>query len=366
MTDPIRPIRTEADHAAALAEVDKLLAVELGSPEADRLEVLAVLVAEYERVHEGDSAAHPVEVLSMSMKAQGRTQADLAALLGSRSRASEVLCRRRQLSAAMVEKIAKAWTIPASLLSTPYTVKNRFTKTLKTAAAALVLVIAFCSVTIGGVFAWYGADLPATEQIAATLGGSSRNASGFTPLNELPPEVIKAFLAAEDEDFYAHDGYSLNAILRASWHKLASGKVQGGSTITQQLAKNVLLNEGRSVSRKVKEIILAQRLEKALTKDRILEAYFNRIYFGGTQYGIASASERYFRKKPSGLSVAEAAYLAGLPKSPNAYRLDVADNLIRARERRDWVLARMAADGLITVSAARFASAEPLMSPDRN
>jgi penicillin-binding protein 1A len=366
MNGPVRPIHTEADHAAALAEIDTLFAFEPGSPEADRLEVLAVLVAEYERVHEGHMAAHPVEVLSMSMKAQGRTQADLATLLGSRSRASEVLCRRRQLSTPMVEKIARAWAIPSSLLSAPYTVESRIPNILKTTTALLAIVVALSAVTIGSVFAWYGADLPTSAQIAATLEGSGPNAPGFTPLNELPPEVIKAFLAAEDEDFYSHDGYSLNAILHASWHTLGSGKVQGGATITQQLAKNVLLKESPSVSRKVKEIILAQRLEKALTKDRILEAYFNRIYFGGTQYGIASASERYFHKKPSELSIAESAYLAGLPKAPNAYRLDVAGNLIRARERRDWVLARMAADGMITASAARFASAEPLTAPDRN
>jgi penicillin-binding protein 1A len=214
------------------------------------------------------------------------------------------------------------------------------------------------------VYAWYGADLPDSDQIAATLTGSTADIPGFTPLGELPPEVIKAFLAAEDEDFYAHGGYSRTAILRATWRTF-SDKRQGGATISQQVAKNVLLKETPSIGRKIKEIILAQRLEKALTKDRILEAWFNVIYFGGKEYGIAAASQRYFGKTPGDLTIAEAAYLAGLPKAPNVYRLDVADNRTRARERRDWVLTRMAADGMITVSAARLASAEPLTPQDR-
>jgi penicillin-binding protein 1A len=125
------------------------------------------------------------------------------------------------------------------------------------------------------------------------------------------------------------------------------------------------LKEGPSLRRKIKEIILAQRLEEALTKDRILETWLNVIYFGGQEYGIAAASQRYFGKTPGNLTIAEAAYLAGLPKAPNVYRLDVADNRIRAKERRDWVLDRMATDGMITVSAARLASAEPLTMADR-
>ena len=365
MSDPIRPIRTKADHAAALAEIDMLFTAAPGSPEADRLEVLAVLVSEYERAQGTELSAHPIEVLTLAMKAQGRTQAELADLLGSRSRASEVLSRRRQLSAAMVEKLAQAWAIPATLLSAPYAIDSRLMRALKTGVAVLAITIGLSAVALGGLVAWYGSDLPDTDQIAATLAGSTANIPGFTPLGELPPEVIKAFLAAEDEDFYAHGGYSRTAILRAAWHTVLSNKLQGGATITQQVAKNVLLKESPSIGRKIKEIILAQRLEKALTKDRILETWFNVIYFGGKEYGITAAAQRYFGKKPGDLSIAEAAYLAGLPKAPNVYRLDVADNLIRARERRDWVLTRMAADGMITVSAARFASAEPLTTPGR-
>jgi penicillin-binding protein 1A len=364
MSEPIRPIRTEADHAAALAEIDILFAAAPGSPDADRLEVLAVLVAEYERAHGTEMPAHPIEVLNLAMKAQGRSQAELAELLGSRSRASEVLGRRRQLSASMVEKLAQAWAIPAVLLSAPYAVESRLMRVLKVSVVVLAITIGLSAAAIGGVYAWYGADLPSSDQIAATLAGSTADIPGFIPLGKLPPEVIKAFLAAEDEDFYSHGGYSRTAILRATW-RTVSDKRQGGSTITQQVAKNVLLKEPASIGRKVKEIILAQRLEKALTKDRILEAWLNVIYFGGKEYGIAAASQHYFGKTPGDLTIAEAAYLAGVPKAPNVYRLDVADNRTRARERRDWVLTRMAADGMITVSAARLASAEPLTPADR-
>ena len=364
MSEPIRPIRTEADHAAALKEIDALFAAAPGSADADRLEVLAVLVAEYERAHGSDMPPHPIEVLNLAMKAQGRTQAELAELLGSRSRASEVLGRRRQLSAAMVEKLSQAWAIPAVLLSAPYTVESRLLRVVKVSAVVIAIVIGLSAAAIRGVYAWYGADLPSSDQIAATLAGSTSNLPGFTPLAELPPEVIKAFLAAEDEDFYAHGGYSRTAILRAAWQNVLS-KRQGGSTITQQLAKNVLLNETPSVRRKIKEIILAQRLEKVLTKDRILEAWLNLIYFGGKEYGIAAASQHYFGKSPRDLTIAEAAYLAGVPKAPNVYRLDVADNRARAKERRDWVLTRMATDGMISASAAHLASAEPLTAEDR-
>jgi len=365
MNKPIRPIRTEADHVSALAEIDALFAAAPASQDADRLEVLSVLVAEYERAQGTAISAHPVEVLKMAMKAQGRTQAELAELLGSRSRASEVLGRRRQLSGAMVEKLAQSWAIPAVLLSAPYTIQNRLLRTLKLTVVILAITTGLSAAALGGIFAWYGSDLPNTDQIAATLAGSTENVPGFTPIQELPPELIKAFLAAEDEDFYAHAGYSRSAILRAAWHTATSSKLQGGSTITQQVAKNVLLKEGPSLRRKFREIILAQRLEEALTKDRILEIWLNVIYFGGKEYGIASASQRYFGKSPGNLTIAEAAYLAGLPKAPNVYRLDVADNRIRAKERRDWVLHRMASDGMITVSAARFAAAEPLTMPDR-
>jgi len=294
------------------------------------------------------------------MKGQGRTQADLAALLESRSRASEILSRRRQLSASMIEKLAQAWSIPASLLAGPSRVESNFKRLLKSGTIVVLIAVVLRAAAVRGVFAWYGAHLPDTTQIASMFAGSRTTQPEFTPLDEIRPEVVKAFLAAEDDDFYAHGGYSLSAILRASYQTIIHGKRQGGATITQQLAKNVLLSEKPSLARKIKELILAHRIEQALTKDRILEAYFNRSYFGGQLHGIADASHWYFGKPPADLTIAEAAYLAGLLKAPNVYRIDEPSNLERAKARRDWVLERMADAGGISVAAARLASAEPL------
>ncbi|WP_137390572.1 transglycosylase domain-containing protein [Rhodoligotrophos defluvii] len=370
----VRPIRSEADYRAALAEIDELFAAEPGSTEADRLEVLCILVAEYERKTHPVAPPDPVEFLSFAMRAQGRTQADLAEVLGSRSRASEVLSRKRHLSADMIAKLSERWSLPRDLLSAPYAIATGARQAARRAFAAAVIVLAVATAGIGGVFWSYGRELPSMAEIThytppelARYDADGRLVEyrRFVPLSQIPPHVVKAFLAAEDQDYYAHAGYSLPAIMRAAMQNLAgvgSGrKPSGGSTITQQLAKNlVLTGEAPSLDRKIKELILASRLERALSKDRILELYLNQIYFGGHAFGIAAAAQQYFGKRPDELSIAEAAYLAALPKAPNHYRLDVADNRARAKERRDWVLRRMADDGLITVSAAHFAQAEPL------
>jgi penicillin-binding protein 1A len=266
----------------------------------------------------------------------------------------------------MIEKLALAWSIPASLLSAPFRVETRLGRALKSGVIALSIAMVMIGAAVWGVFAFQGANLPDTAQIAATFAGSRVTIPGFTPLDEIPPEAVKAFLAAEDDDFYAHGAYSLAAITRAAVHRAMSGNREGGATITQQLAKNVFLKEKPSISRKIREIILARRIERALTKDRILEAYFNRIYFGGQLYGIAAASGRYFGKRPADLTIAEAAYLAGVVRAPNVYRIDEPSNLDRAKARRNWVLERMADGGWMTVAAARLASAEPLSPPGNN
>lgn len=370
----LRPIRSEADYRAALAEVDRLFEAAPGSPDSDRLGVLCVLVADYENKFHALPAPDPIEYLSLAMRMQGRSQADLARLLGSRSRASEVLNRRRNLSADMITRLADAWGIAREPLSASYAVSGGIKRSLARGAAALGLVVLLSASGIGAVFWAYGRDLPSTADIASYVppditryGADGRLAEyrRFVPLSALPPHVVKAFVAAEDQDFYAHSGYSLSAILRAtvrSTAELPTGrKPSGAATITQQLAKNVLLaGEPPSLSRKIKEIILAWRIERVLDKPQILETYLNQIYFGGYAWGITAAAKQYFDKDPADLSVAEAAYLAALPKAPNNYRLDIADNRERAKDRRDWVLQRMANDGLITVSAARFAQAEPL------
>jgi penicillin-binding protein 1A len=369
---PLKPIRNQEQHRSALAEIDRLFGAPPGSDEADRLEVLCVLVADYERKVHSLPAPDPVEVLSLAMQMQGRSQADLAELLGSRSRASEVLNRRRHLSADMIGKLVDAWHLPREPLSVPYTVTGGIKRAAMRGAAVLGVAFFLMAAAVGGVFWTYGRDVPSTAAIAEytppdlkRYGEDGRLVEyrNFVALASLPPHVVKAFVAAEDQDYFAHDGYSIRAILRAMVGNVtSSGKPSGASTITQQLAKNVLLaGQAPSLSRKVKEIILARRIEAALDKDRILELYLNQIYFGGHAYGIAAAAEQYFGRSPADLSVAEAAYLAALPRAPNHYRLDLPNNRERAKERRDWVLTRMADDGLITVSAAHYARAEPLI-----
>jgi penicillin-binding protein 1A len=276
-----------------------------------------------------------------------------------------VLSGRRQLSGAMIEKLQQVWSIPASLLRAPSRVETRLRRAFKLSAIVFALGIVVAATT-WGVFAFYGADLPDTGQIAAAFAGSRAQIAGFTPLDEISPEAVKAFLAIEDDDFYDHGALSIAAALRAAVHTGFFGKREGGSTITQQLAKNVFLSERPSISRKIKEIILARRIEQALTKDRILEAYFNRIYFGGEQHGIAAASDYYFGKRPADLTIAEAASLAGMVEAPNLYRFDARSNLDRAKARRNVVLQRMADAGWITAADARLASAQPLTTVQRN
>jgi len=194
----------------------------------------------------------------------------------------------------------------------------------------------------------------------------------FVPYAAMPEIVKRAFVSAEDQNFFTHRGVDPVAMLRAA----ATDAMQygqgrrpiGASTITQQVAKNMLLGNEVSVSRKVKEVILALRIENALSKDRILELYLNEIYLGLSAYGVASAAQTYFNKSLDELTIAEAAFLAALPKAPNNY------NPFRypeaARARRDWVLDRMADDHVISAEqqAAAKASAivpAPFRRPDQ-
>jgi penicillin-binding protein 1B len=167
---------------------------------------------------------------------------------------------------------------------------------------------------------------------------------------ELPEEVVWAVLAAEDASFYGHGGISPSGILRAAWVNLRGGEVrQGGSTLTQQLVKNLYLTHERTLSRKAREAVLAVLLEARYTKDQILQAYLNEIYMGASRgvnlIGFGAASRAYFGKEPGELDLAEAATLAGLIQSPARY--DPVAHPEASRERRDWVLARMVEAGLI-------------------
>lgn len=145
----------------------------------------------------------------------------------------------------------------------------------------------------------------------------------FVPVGDIPPMVRHAFLSAEDKNFYRHGGIDLTGIARAvlvNIKNLGTGRRPvGASTITQQVAKNFLLSSERSLSRKIREALLAHRMEQAFTKDHILELYLNEIYLGQGAYGVASAALAYFNKAMDELTLAEMAYLAALPKAPNNY-----------------------------------------------
>lgn len=178
------------------------------------------------------------------------------------------------------------------------------------------------------------------------------------PLSKIPPHLITAFLAAEDTRFFEHEGISYISILRAMAKNLIAGKVvQGGSTITQQLAKSLLSSE-RKLSRKVREAILAYRIEKHLTKDEILTLYLNQIYFGNGAYGVQTAAESYFGKDVEDLDLSEAALLAGLPKAPSKYSPYASMEL--ARKRQEFVLGRMVEEGFITKEDAQKAASKKL------
>jgi penicillin-binding protein 1A len=188
----------------------------------------------------------------------------------------------------------------------------------------------------------------------------------FVPFSAIPDLVKKAFIAAEDKSFYEHRGVDPMAIARAAITDLqrlgASRRPVGASTITQQVARNMLLaSNDLSFKRKVKEALLALRLERVLTKERILELYLNQIYLGQGSYGVAAAAQAYFNKPLDQLSVAQAAMLAALPKSPTNYNPFREPDAAHAR--RDWVIDRMVETGAITADQGRAAHAEDL-GPD--
>lgn len=368
----VKPIRNSKDCAEALSEIDRLLDSVPGSDDADRLEVISVLVADYEQRNVRLPDPDPVSFLKFAMASQGRSQADLAQLLGSRSRASEILKRRRALSSEMIEKITAEWKLPYEHLARHYRVQSAAMTLLKRGAAATSAVVVVGFLGLSTLFWWVGSTLPSVSELSVYADVEPRHPVddghsrlGFIRASQLPPHVVKAFLAAEDRSYFGHDGYDTMAIARAAIFALPDTfegkKPSSGATITQQLAKNMILTgEKPSVSRKIKEIILARRLEEALNKDRILELYLNTIYFGGSAYGIADAASFYFGKSVDQLSLSEAAYLAALPKSPNGIRIDVRENVARAIDRRNWVLSRMADDGLITAAVAQLARTDPL------
>ncbi len=184
----------------------------------------------------------------------------------------------------------------------------------------------------------------------------------YIPIQNVPRLVIEAFLSAEDKNFYEHGGIDPSGIFRAALVYLqnygSNRRPQGASTITQQVAKNFLLTNEVSIDRKVKEALLALRIERAYSKDRILELYLNEIYLGMGAYGIAAAALVYFDKSVEELTIPEVAYLAALPKAPSSY--NPFRDRDRAIDRRNWVIDRMAENGFITLDQADAAKKDPL------
>lgn len=213
-------------------------------------------------------------------------------------------------------------------------------------------------------------DAAQTEALSITildangeeLGIRGQRTAPTVPLGEMPPYLVKAVLATEDRRFYEHGGFDPRGIARAMWRNLTSfGLVEGGSTITQQVAKNLYLDNSRTIWRKAQEALITLWLENNLTKDEILTLYLNRIYMGAGNYGMDAAARYYFGKSVRDVSLAEAAVLAGLPKAPS--RFSPANDLERARARANQVLDRLVDAGSLTekeVAGARDHPAEVL------
>ena len=184
----------------------------------------------------------------------------------------------------------------------------------------------------------------------------------FLPIQAVPATVIQAFLSAEDKNFFQHGGVDPTGIARAVWNNIENFgrnvRPQGASTITQQVAKNFLLTNETSLNRKIKEALLAVRIEQTFSKEKILELYLNEIYLGLGNYGIAAAALNYFDKSVHELTVAEAAYLAALPKAPNNYHPFRHPD--RALERRNWVIDRMVENGYVSQEEGEKQKAQPL------
>ncbi len=238
---------------------------------------------------------------------------------------------------------------------------------------------------LGGGVAGYGlyraleADLPdyrwladySPPQMSRIYAGDSRLMAElaaerrvFVPIEAIPRRLQQAFIAAEDQNFESHGGVDPVAVMRAiitNIEQYGTGRrMVGASTITQQVAKNMLVGSDRTVLRKAREALLAMRLENALSKPRILEIYLNEIFLGAQAYGVAAAAQAYFNKSLEELTLSEMAFLAALPKAPNNY------NPLRfpeqARIRRDWVIERMLEEGMITAQEASAARAETILA----
>lgn len=248
----------------------------------------------------------------------------------------------------------------------------KFKKVLKVFLNVLFWGFTFCVAALAVLVFIYGNDLPDYKKLATyappvatrlyASDGSllieyAEERRVFIDYADLPPQLVNAFIAAEDQNFWTHPGIDIQGIARAvvnnGLHMMGfNARFSGASTITQQVAKNFFLTSERTISRKIKEAILALRLERTFSKEHILTLYLNQIYLGARAYGVGSAALMYFNKPVSELTLSECAFLAALPKAPN--------NREDAIERRNYVLRRMVDEGYITQAEADAAAAETL------
>jgi len=248
------------------------------------------------------------------------------------------------------------------------------------AAGSLVFLVAVGAVA--GLLYHYSKDLPDYSQLqdyeppvmtrvhaadGELLAEYAKERRLYLPIQAVPKLVTNAFISAEDKNFYEHAGLDFNGIARAGWLYLqnlgTNKRPQGASTITQQVAKNFLLTNEVSFARKIKEALLALKIERTYTKDKILELYLNEIYLGFGAYGVAAAALLYFDKSVNELTLAEAGYLAALPKAPTS--LHPFRQRERATERRNYVIDRMVENGYVTAQAGEKARKEPLSVAQR-
>lgn len=219
----------------------------------------------------------------------------------------------------------------------------RILKTVGRIAAVLIL-ICLC---VGGYFAYQGYQMYHDAEAGISLEDKVdeiRAEPGYTRLQDMPQTYLDAVVAVEDHRFYTHFGIDIIAIGRAAVNNVkALSFVEGGSTITQQLAKNLYFTQEKEITRKAAEVFAAFDLESHYTKDEILELYVNTIYFGGGYYGVAQASEGYFQKEPKDLTEDECTMLAGIPNAPSVYDPRVNPEL--AKQRQQQVVKQMIENG---------------------
>lgn len=248
--------------------------------------------------------------------------------------------------------------------------------------SSLILLLVVAAIGAFAAVSYFSRDLPDTDQLAGyapPITTRLHAADGrlmaeyatenrlFVPIGAIPPLVAQAFVSAEDQRFYEHPGVDIQGIARAAitgvQNYMSGKRVEGASTITQQVARNFFLTPDRAISRKIREALLALRIESTFTKDRILELYLNQIYLGRGAHGVGAAALAYFNKPLKDLTISEMAFLAGLPKAPSNY--DPRTKMQAAVNRRNYVIGRLLEDGKITREQADAARAEPLVTKDR-